>query len=92
MPSVRAIPPSQTQDQDERALGSTRENIGPLVRALRSVRGGTAPFRLDRFPPFGHLGAKTGDRDRITPRRLVSVLEILLDNRWPTLGRKSRTL
>jgi len=69
VPPVRVIPPSETQDYQERTLGSTGEDIGPLVRALREVRGGAAPFRLVPFPPFSHLDAKVGDRDAITPRR-----------------------
>ena len=66
VPLVSPVPPCKTYNHQERALGSAREDVRPLVQALRQVLFRATPFWLNPFPPFGHLRPKVGDRESIT--------------------------
>ena len=93
MSCVCPIPPHKTHDDQECAFRPVREDIRPLGWILRQwVLIGTAPLRLKSFPPLGNLDTKLGNREGITPRRVVRILEIFLDLGWTVFVCQSRSL
>ena len=83
--SMRTIPPREAHNDQEDPLGPAREDVGPRRWALRRDLFSATPLWLDPFPPPDHLSTKTRDREGITPRRLVGVLEVFFDLGWPFL-------
>ena len=61
-PCVGAIPPGETQDDQERPLRPAGEDVGPRRRSLRWVLPSPTPLRLDHSPPPRHFDTETGDR------------------------------
>lgn len=76
---MSAIPPGETHDDYEGAFGATREDVRPCGRTLRRVLPSTAPLRLNRLPPRGHLNTDARDFEVVASLGLVGVLDVLAD-------------
>jgi hypothetical protein len=90
---VRPIPPCEAHNDQKYTLGTTGEDIRPLCWVLgKRVLPGTAPLWLDPLPPLGDFNAETRNREGVTSRGLMSILEVLFNLGWTVLACKSRPL